>query len=312
MSPSFSRSSSSTTTTALPAAMSAIASLDGVEADACWSWARSCGPARPVRAVDVAAGEQLLDVLGDHVDLEVDRGRRAARKPSVVRARVSGIRLTVKLVVAGLDDGEGDAVDGDRALVDEVAAPARRAARSRRAPSARWACGRRTVPTPSTWPWTMWPPSRLSAVTARSRLTRSPGRDAAEGGLVERLLHDVGGAACSSVVLGDGEAAAVDRDRVAQRRRPRATSGPRTVRRTASPWSSTASTVPSSSTMPVNMSVPPLVVRHGDPDVAVAPAVVRRATVTSVDRRGGSASAMVPMPRSPTALRPAPSSIGAT
>ena len=42
-----------------------------------------------------------------------------------MRARVSGIRLTVKRVVAGLDDGEADAVDGDRALVDEVAAELR-------------------------------------------------------------------------------------------------------------------------------------------------------------------------------------------
>ena len=35
------------------------------------------------------------------------------------------MRLTVKLSLAGLDDGEADAVDGDRALVDEVAARGR-------------------------------------------------------------------------------------------------------------------------------------------------------------------------------------------
>ena len=33
-----------------------------------------------------------------------------------------------------------------------------------------------TVPTPSTWPATMWPPKRPFAAMARSRLTRLPGR----------------------------------------------------------------------------------------------------------------------------------------
>src|SRR5215210_3474725 len=69
-SPSFSRSSSSTTTTALPAAMSAIASSTGsrrilssqdisVLLRSCW-----CGE---------SGAEHALDVLRDHVDLEVDR-----------------------------------------------------------------------------------------------------------------------------------------------------------------------------------------------------------------------------------------------
>ena len=69
-SPSFSRSSSSTTTTALPAAMSAMARSIG----------RGCA-GRP----EVPSGlqclspwqQELLDVLGDHVDLEVDGVARA-------------------------------------------------------------------------------------------------------------------------------------------------------------------------------------------------------------------------------------------
>ena len=43
-----------------------------------------------------SAAEQLLDVLGDDVGLEVDQVAGAAG-PSVVRARVSGMRLTVKV-----------------------------------------------------------------------------------------------------------------------------------------------------------------------------------------------------------------------
>ena len=49
-------------------------------------------------------------------------GSPGCLKPSVVRARVSGISETVKLSSApAVDDGQRDAVDGDRALVDEVA-----------------------------------------------------------------------------------------------------------------------------------------------------------------------------------------------
>ena len=64
-SPSFSRFSSSTTTTALPAAMSAMArSMESIRTPTC------CGSVmtRPSRALP----EQLLDVLGEDVDLEVD------------------------------------------------------------------------------------------------------------------------------------------------------------------------------------------------------------------------------------------------
>ena len=45
----------------------------------------------------------------------------ACLKPSVVRARVSGIRLTVNDSAAHLHDRQGDPVDGDRALRHQVA-----------------------------------------------------------------------------------------------------------------------------------------------------------------------------------------------
>ena len=74
-------------------------------------------------------------------------------------------------------DREADAVDGDRALVHDVAQHVGRRGEAHRAPTRRrWACGRATVPVPSTWPWTRWPPRRSARRTGRSRLTGSPAR----------------------------------------------------------------------------------------------------------------------------------------
>ena len=78
-SPSFSRSSSSTTTTGRPASMSAMAV--------------SIESRRASGLRHASAPQQPLDVLGEHVDLEVDRVPRA-RAPSVVARSVLGIRLT--------------------------------------------------------------------------------------------------------------------------------------------------------------------------------------------------------------------------
>ena len=85
------------------------------------------------------------------------------------------------------------------------------------------------------------------------------------------------------------------------------TSGPRTVSRIASPWSSRDSTVPSSSTMPVNISGSPsgVMVSRTFASAAV-PTVVTSAI------RSRNVSSIVLIPRSPTALVPAPSSAGAT
>ena len=102
-SPSFSRSSSSTTITGRPAAMSSTACLDGAEP--------------PGRAADVrchgsiADPQQPLDVLGDHVDLQVDRVADAALRPSVVSASVVGIRLTANQSSADRHHGQRDPVD---------------------------------------------------------------------------------------------------------------------------------------------------------------------------------------------------------
>src|SRR4051812_31850597 len=103
-SPSFSRSSSSTTITGRPAATSAIA--------------RSM-------SFSIAASEHLLDVLGDHVDLEVDR---VADRLGAQDGEFEGGRdqADAERVGGDVHDGERDTVDGDRALLDHVPGQFRR------------------------------------------------------------------------------------------------------------------------------------------------------------------------------------------
>ena len=131
-----------------------------------------------------------------------------------MRARVSGIRLTREPVVACLDDGEADAVHGDRALVDQVAAELGRHGHVDDLPVlAGRAGGDGADAVDVTLDDVAAEPGgrgdRALEVDPVARL------DAGEAGLVERLLHDVGGPGVA-VALGDGEAAAVDGDRVAQ------------------------------------------------------------------------------------------------
>src|SRR3954452_23833248 len=114
---------------------------------------------------------------------------------------------------------------------------------------------RSTVPVPSTWPWTMCPPSRVWAVTARSRFTLPPGSRTPREVLsrVSRMT--------SAVNVSPARCATVTQQPLTETESPgrasTVTCGPRTVRRMASPWSSSASTTPSSSTIPVNNSRPP-------------------------------------------------------
>src|SRR3954447_14115691 len=101
-SPSFSRSSSSTTTTILPAAMSSSAA------------------SMVANSMSVRLGHQFLHVLGQDVDLEIDGSplpRRAERRA------LEGLRdqRDREPVVADLRDGQRDPVDGDRALLHDVA-----------------------------------------------------------------------------------------------------------------------------------------------------------------------------------------------
>src|SRR3954447_4634203 len=107
-SPSFSRSASSTTITISPRATAATAfsiSVKGIS-----------GLLAGVR------GEQAFDVLGEHVDFEVDgiAGPLRAQRGDGEGVRDDGDVEGAASIVEG-SDGEADAVDGDRSLLDDVA-----------------------------------------------------------------------------------------------------------------------------------------------------------------------------------------------
>src|SRR5436309_2509011 len=104
-SPSFSRSSSSTTTTIRPAAMSSSASSTVANST---SARVGMGP------------HQLLHVLGQHVNLQVDRGSRPGRAERRALERL-GDQRDREPVLADVGDGQRHAVDGDRALLHHVA-----------------------------------------------------------------------------------------------------------------------------------------------------------------------------------------------
>src|SRR5437764_5325181 len=103
-SPSFSRSSSSTTTTISPRPIAATASSILANGMSVRSLPR----------------EQTLDVLGRHVDLEV---HGVAGLLGTEVGDLGGVRdhRHREPVVEDIDDREADAVDGDRALLDDVA-----------------------------------------------------------------------------------------------------------------------------------------------------------------------------------------------
>ena len=127
-----------------------------------------------VSVVGVRVGHQAFDVLGEDVDLEVD-GVANSLVPKRGEGERGGDERDGERVVVDGGDGEAHAVDGDRALLDDVAGQRRREGEAARPPSGRRACARGSSAVPSTWPWTMCPPKRLLAAIARSRLTRSPG-----------------------------------------------------------------------------------------------------------------------------------------
>ena len=105
--------------------------------------------------------------LGDQAD-----GERRRRRASTT------VRLTPSTVIEPLSTRYGARSGGIETVTTSQCSPGSR---------------RTTWPTASTWPWTRWPPRRVPAVTARSRLTRSPAARAPRPVLVEGLGHHVGG-----------------------------------------------------------------------------------------------------------------------
>ena len=169
-SPSFSRSSSSTTTTIRPCRMSSMAS--GMRARTASDLCRSA--AAGATRGSGAGAQQPLDVLGDHVDLQVDGSPgRAARR--FVCSSVYGMSATVKPPGRRRGHGERDAVHRDRALLHQVALEAGGSGDAQLGGRARALPGATISPTPSTWPCTMWPSKRPSARIGRSRFTSAPG-----------------------------------------------------------------------------------------------------------------------------------------
>ena len=154
-SPSFSRSSSSHTTTMRPARISSIASSIGANAPLM----------RP--------HHQLLDVLGEHVHLQVDRraGERRRRGSSARESRGSATPRTCprsQTRPSARRRRPRSSPSRPRSAAAPAAPRSSRRGRSRPRPPSR------TAPTPSTWPCTTWPPRRSCARSGSSRLTRAP------------------------------------------------------------------------------------------------------------------------------------------
>src|SRR4051794_11159806 len=121
-SPSFSRSSSSTTTTNFPARMSSIASSTvaktllgaSVLIDSSYSAGSELRRRRRPRR------EEPLDVLCEHVHLEIDALPRLEQRQGRVGERVRDQR-DLECIVEERGDRQRDALHRDRALVDAVA-----------------------------------------------------------------------------------------------------------------------------------------------------------------------------------------------
>ena len=204
------------------------------------------GGIQRVVAHERCPSRRRLDVLGDDVDLEVDRvaGALAAQGGDLGGVRDDG---DGEAVVVDGGHGEADAVDGDRALLDHVAEQVVGARATRRS-----GAGVTMVPTPSTWPWTRWPPRRSARRTGPLEVDRVAGLRGRRGWCGRRSRRRRR-PPTSRRPGDDGEAGAVDGDGGARARRRRA----RWWRRCAAWGPRRETTVPSSSTMPVNIRSPP-------------------------------------------------------
>src|SRR5829696_9499789 len=145
----------------------------------------------------------------------------------------------------------------------------------------------RTVPSPSTWPWTTWPPSRSCARSGSSRLTSAPSPTSAS--------EERRSVSCMTSALKrpPSIAVAVRQTPLTATESPSESSGARavrTARRTPSAVASTAVTVPRSATSPVNIRRSPLAHPGRDQDV------VRDALALERERAGGLGDALDPLP----------------
>src|SRR5436190_14001560 len=195
-SPSFSRSSSSTTTTIRPAAMSSRASS-------------MVANSISVRLV----GNELLQVLREHVDFQIDGSprRRSAQGRPLQRL---GDERHREPVVAEVGDGQRDAVDGDRTLLDDVAQQRRLGVDDDdpREPLVTHLAHHGEavdVPLDDVSAQAVGGPQRQLEVDGAVRLER------AERRAPQRLVHDVGAEELAAAQADGGQADTVDGDRVA-------------------------------------------------------------------------------------------------
>src|SRR5690606_23303955 len=143
--------------------------------------------------------------------------------------------------------------------VTSGASSAGRLKRTTRQADPSWVDSTRAVP--STWPCTMWPPRRSPTAAARSMLTRSPGRRSPSvvTSIEMPITSAVNQSSPWSTTVRHTPETAIESPWEASE----TASGARTVMRAASPVRSQASTSPSSSMMPVNMSAPFLLAAGG-------------------------------------------------
>ena len=92
--------------------------------------------ARPAIAAIVSSRRLLLGVLGQQVGFQIDAVADAPVGPASWLASVCGISATLNRSRLDVDQRQADAVDGDRALGDHVAAQCRRKAKPERRPVA--------------------------------------------------------------------------------------------------------------------------------------------------------------------------------
>src|SRR5262245_44428173 len=171
-------------------------------------------------------------------------------KPSVVTSSVCGIRATLKRSAATSTTVRLTPSTATDPLATICAASSGGQANQTVSQSP---CGSRsaTRPTPSTWPWTMWPPSRSPTRNERSRLIRSPAWSSPR--LVRR---SVSGPAWKEQVRAV-RPTTVRQQPLTATLSPTASSPAKGAARTSrqpSASASTRSTVPRASTSPVNMT----------------------------------------------------------
>src|SRR5690606_25858458 len=177
----------------------------------------------------------------------------ASFRPSVVSARVVGIRCTV-------NDGVGSSAT-DTTVIDTPSTAIEPLGTTYRDSSLgspiRTSCQRsvgkreRITPTPSTCPCTTCPPSRVASVAARSRFTGSPGATlpSVVRSRVSFITSTVKVSPVVSTTVRQTPLTAIESPCWASA----ATFGPRTVNTAESPRQSRRTASPSSSMMPVNM-----------------------------------------------------------